>query len=221
MSNGKVSNVYERLWKLQAAVNKLVLDGKREPLFVAKALQAILSYPDTVSHSSNQCWREQDGIIYFSVTSKGMTGKEWIKHFEKKHLKIGYVAECALLSEAFKPNMGVTTEVIILKGMLFQTEWISIKKIRAFAAKRKLTEPNLEVGCLIRDTFSDEDIEAFGLTEIVTMHKRINDSACNSHLLSICRGRNDNISLDTQDGTPSINLNGLDNTGFVFTRSTV
>ena len=39
MSNG---NVFERLWKLEAQVNKLVLDGKRDPEKVANIYQAIL-----------------------------------------------------------------------------------------------------------------------------------------------------------------------------------
>lgn len=40
MSN---DNVYERLWKLQASVNKLILDGKRDPKMVANVYQGILS----------------------------------------------------------------------------------------------------------------------------------------------------------------------------------
>jgi hypothetical protein len=41
MSNGKKS-VYERLFKLQAAVGKLILDKKRDPDEIAKIYQAIL-----------------------------------------------------------------------------------------------------------------------------------------------------------------------------------
>ena len=36
---------------------------------------------------SKRKWREQDGIIYLSVTSNGMTGEDWIEHFRKN----GYV----------------------------------------------------------------------------------------------------------------------------------
>ena len=40
--NATQTNPFERLWKLQANVNKLVLDGKRDPETVANVLQAIL-----------------------------------------------------------------------------------------------------------------------------------------------------------------------------------
>src|SRR5207244_1674639 len=42
MSN---NNPYERLYKLQATVGKLVLDGKRDPEYVASYLQQIVAEP--------------------------------------------------------------------------------------------------------------------------------------------------------------------------------
>ena len=42
MSSG---NPFERLWKLQASINKLVLDGKRDPEMVADVLQTIVDEP--------------------------------------------------------------------------------------------------------------------------------------------------------------------------------
>lgn len=46
MSNG---NQFERLWKLQAMIGKLVLDGKRDPKKVANILQAIINGSVTAS----------------------------------------------------------------------------------------------------------------------------------------------------------------------------
>jgi hypothetical protein len=45
MSSGE-NNIYETLWKQQATVNKLILDGKRDPYGVSRILQSIID-PDT------------------------------------------------------------------------------------------------------------------------------------------------------------------------------
>src|SRR3989338_4837086 len=93
-------------------------------------------------------WREEDGVIYFSVTSDG------------------------------------TTEVAVLKGMLFEDNDRITKKIRAEADKRKLSKPNAELACLIREKFTDKEIEAMGLWYIVAMHEPINDSDGDPFLLN-------------------------------------
>lgn len=116
-------------------------------------------------------WREKDGIIYFSVTSRGTTGEEWVERFDMN----GYT-KSVLRSPDFKPTNGITTEIAVLKGMLFEDNDRITKKIRAEANKRKLTKPNAEVACLIREKFTDEEIEAMGLWGIVAMHELIKDS---------------------------------------------
>lgn len=121
-------------------------------------------------------WREQDGVIYFSVTSNGMTGPQWIEHFEKKGVRLSKWAKDVLLSPDFKPTNGMTTEVAVLKGMLFEDNERVTSKIRAEANKRKLTKPEAELGCLIRDMFTDEEIEAMGLMWIAAFHEPIKDS---------------------------------------------
>lgn len=120
-------------------------------------------------------WREQDGIIYFSVTSDGTTGPQWIERLEKKGFRIGDYAKSVLRSSDFKPTNGVTTEIAVLKGMLFADNERTTKNIRAEADRRNLTKPNAEVACLIRENFSDEEIKAMGFW-IVTMHEPIKDS---------------------------------------------
>ena len=133
-------------------------------------------------------WREQDGVIYFSVTSNGMTGPQWIEHFEKKGIQLSKWAKDVLLSPDFKPTNGVTTEVAVLKGMLFEDNDRVTSKIRAEAGKRKLVKPNAELGCLIRDMFTDEEIAAMGLVWIVAFHEPIKDSGGGPVLLGA--GRN-------------------------------
>jgi len=70
----------------------------------------------------------------------------------------------------------VTYEIAVLKGMLFEDSNRVTKKIRAEADKRGFTTPNAEVACLIREQFSDDELEAMGLWWIVTMHEPIKDS---------------------------------------------
>ena len=121
-------------------------------------------------------WREEDGVIYFSVTSDGTTGEDWIKRLEGNGFRVGDYAKQVLRSPDFKPTNGVTTEVAVLKGMLFEDNDRITKKIRAEADKRKLSKPNAELACLIREKFTDKEIEAMGLWWIVAMHEPINDS---------------------------------------------
>lgn len=120
-------------------------------------------------------WREENGIINFSVTSNGRTGKEWIAHLRRKGYGPLGVTESVLCSPDFRPTNGVTTHIAVLKGNLWGDEDRSIDKIRAFASERNLTVPNMEVACLIRDMFSCKKIKAMGINWILTMHDPIKD----------------------------------------------
>jgi len=135
-------------------------------------------------------FREQDGVIYFTVTSDGTTGEEWIKRLEKKGFRVGDYAKQLLRSDDFKPTKGVATEIAVLKGMLFNDSDRVTKNIRNEADKRQLAKPNPEVACLIREMFTDKEIEAMGLVYIVTMHEPIKDSDGDLHVLSVHRRDN-------------------------------
>lgn len=151
-----------------------------------------------MSTEPTRLWREEDGVIYFSVTSDGTTGEDWIKRLEGNGFRVGDYAKQVLRSPDFKPTNGVTTEVAVLKGMLFEDNDRITKKIRAEAGKRKLSKPNAELACLIREKFTDKEIEAMGLWYIVAMHEPINDSGdplllfadrdCGGRWLDACYG---------------------------------
>ncbi|MFH1170068.1 MAG: hypothetical protein V1704_00670 [Candidatus Vogelbacteria bacterium] len=162
---------------MEAVVNKL---GGEEG--VARFLRDEI----TVSEPTRS-WREEDGVIYFSVTSDGTTGEDWIKRLEDNGFRVGNYAKQVLRSPDFKPTNGVTTEVAVLKGMLFEDNGRITKKIRAEADKRQLSKPNAELGCLIREKFPDKEIEAMGLWYIVAMHEPINNSDGGPFLLDACR----------------------------------
>jgi len=128
-------------------------------------------------------WRERYGVIYFSVTSDGTTGPQWIARLEGNGLRLNECAKSVLRSPDFKPTSGITTEIAVFKGIMFEDEDRITKNIRAEADKRVFFKPNAEAACLIRENFSDKDIKAMGFRRIVVMHKPIKDSGGYPRLL--------------------------------------
>lgn len=144
--------------------------------------------------------READAAVYFSVTSDGTTGEEWITRLEQKGLGVTDGAKSLLHSPDFKPTTGVKTAVVVLKGSLFKfkAKDRTIKKIRTQAKKQKLVDPNAEVACLIRDKFTDKELEAMGFDWVIIMHEPIKDSDDIPNLLGVSRG-DDGPFLDAYD----------------------
>ncbi|MFA6476530.1 MAG: hypothetical protein WCV68_03920 [Candidatus Paceibacterota bacterium] len=161
-------------------------------------------------------FREKDGVIYLTVTSDGTTGEDWIKILGEENLS-KYVKD-VLRSEDFQPTTGVVYEIAILKGLLFNDSDRITSKIRANAEGRGWTKPNAEVACLIRKNFSNEEIEAMGLTWIITMHEPIKDSVGSPSLLSASR-RGDGRRLVAGYGSPDGGWDG--GRGFAFVLSQV
>ena len=158
--------------QLDAALMKIGADAG---MGTAEGIHAFLRGELSVSEPTRS-WREQDGVIYFSVTSDGTKGVDWIPRLEGKDRRVGTIAKQILNSPDFKPTTGVVTEVAVLKGILFEDSDRVTSKIRAESDSRKLTKPNAETACLIREKFTDKEIEAMGLWWIVAMHEPINDS---------------------------------------------
>ena len=139
----------------------------------------------TVSESARS-WREADGVIYFSVTSDGTTGEDWVIRLESKGFRVTSDAKQVLRSPDFKPTSAVTTKVAVLKGVLFADSDWTTKEICDEAGKRKLSKPNAELACLIREKFTGNEIEAMGLRDIVAMHEPINGFNGYPSLLGVC-----------------------------------
>ena len=133
-------------------------------------------------------WREQDGIIYFTLPpTDGTTGRQWIERLAGKKIQIGEYSKYIFLSNDFKPTIGIITEIAVIKGMLFEDSERVTKNIRAMAESLKFTKPNPEVACLIREMFTDAEIEEMGLRWIVAMHEPIKDSDGDPGLLGAHR----------------------------------
>jgi len=155
------------LGTIEAVVNKLGgMDG------VQRFLRG-----EVEIRESDRRWQEENGVVFFSLpATNGRTGEGWIEYLESKGFQVSDYAKSVLRSPDFKPNDGVIYKIAVLKGMLFQDNDRIISNIRAEADRRKFLKPNAEVACLIRDNFSDKEIEAMGLWWIVAMHEPIEDS---------------------------------------------
>ena len=141
-------------------------------------MEHVAQYPTTMSTIplSTHKWHEENGVIYFSVTSNGTTGEQWINRLENNGFLVEDGAKSALRSINFKLTSGITYEVAVLKGEIFEDNARSTSRVLEKADKHKLTRPNAEIGCLIREKFSDKELEAMGLRWIVAMHAPIMDS---------------------------------------------
>jgi hypothetical protein len=158
-------------------------------------------------------WTEENGVIRFFVKSDGTTGEAWIPRLKFQKFYVGGYAQSVLRSTDFHPTNGVTTEVAVLKGELFTDDERFTEKIRAEAKRHNLQTPNAEISCLIREKFSNKDIETMGLRWIVAMHEPIDDSDDDPALLSVdCSGRRG--SLEAFCGRPVNRWNRED--GFAF-----
>jgi hypothetical protein len=137
------------------------------------AVERLLRGELTVS-APTLAWIEVDGVIYFYVTSDGTTGEQWIARLEQKGFRVSDYAKGLLRSKVFKPTSGVTTKVAVLRGSFFSVDRDrTTRNVRAEADLRKWMKPNAEVACLIREKFSDEDLEKMDLWWIIAMHEPI------------------------------------------------
>lgn len=128
-----------------------------------------------------------DHFRFMLQPTDGTSGVNWIARLANKYFYVGYCAKQVLRSPDFKPTSGVTTEVAVLKGMFFRESSRTTGNIRDEASKRYFTKPNAELACLLRENFTDDDIEAMGLLRIVVMHEPINDSCGRPSLLGASR----------------------------------
>lgn len=123
--------------------------------------------------NKQKTWREKNDIVYISVTSNGTTGEEWISRLEFKGVRIEDQVKDVLRSEDFKSTSGVTSEIAILKGMIWCDKDQITQNIRTYGKEHQFLTPNLEVACLIMENLCYEDIRAMKLRWIKTMHEPI------------------------------------------------
>jgi len=117
-----------------------------------------------------------DGNIHFTVTSNGMTREQWECHLESRGFRLSGWARNVLRCASDASTNGVAYHIVVRPGSKVAFLDCITKKIRVRATEKGWKIPHWEVACLIRDTFSDEQLEKMGLWWIATMHEPIIDS---------------------------------------------
>ncbi len=126
---------------------------------------------------------DDEGNIHFTLTSNGFTREQWEQHLERRGWRIGDYARQVLRRASEASTNGVTYNIVVRPGKSISDSDRITKKIRAAADKKGWLKPHWEVVCLIRDTFTDEQLEQMGLWYIVAMHEPIKDSDGDPRLL--------------------------------------
>ena len=138
-------------------------------------------------------WRvDENGLIRFSLISTGETGAEWADWYKANYPgELGDEAEFMIRSADFQPSkIGTVYEIAVLPGGLWKDADRITSNIRAKADDlgfKQGREVNPEIACLIRRTFSNEEIKAMGLTWIITLHEPIRASVGSPSLLGANR----------------------------------
>lgn len=137
--------------------------------------------------------------VRFTVTSDGASGKAWLKRLEKKGFCLSTNAIELIYSRNFRRAKGVNREyeVVIIKGSFWNTDAErTTANIRAEAEKRKLWKPNAELAFLIREKFTDKELQAMGLEWVMVMHEPITPNNLYSPYLFNVSRANDGYWLD-------------------------
>jgi hypothetical protein len=197
--------------KLNALVKNIMRQtGVNDPI---EAVRLVNSGKWTLSEVSS--WHEEDGIIYFTVTSKGTTGPQWVKLFKEKGFSLADWVKDYLLSGNFESTNGVTTVVAVFKRKLLGFEKLSFKDIYSGAGRLNWNKPTIEIGCLIRLLLTGNDIVKMGLDSIITMHNPVSSPSGNMKFLFTSKNFWGSKSLTTfcEEDDPSLIKH---NYGFAF-----
>ena len=145
-------------------------------------------------------WRERDGVITLTLpVTDGTSGEQWMARLQNKGNTLSGNAGQVLLSPKFESTTGVIYKPVILKGELFSDGGRRIPRILAEAKRRELIIPEAEVACLIRENFSNEELQAMGLHFIGVLHKAIHNFAGQPKHFYVVRHSNCRL-LDTYYG---------------------
>ena len=134
-----------------------------------------------------------NGVIYLALPPTKGWKEEWIDYFQQEGHDPSEYAKSVIRSKEFQPTTGIIHHIAILPAKLWPDSDRITRRMRqdatagVFTPGQNLTDPNAEVGCLIRDFLTDEEIKALGLGRIVTMHPPILDFDGSPSLLAAFR----------------------------------
>lgn len=156
-----------------------VLEGLKKFLrgenpFKPKVKTETVSQPIVAGESSNSKWEVRDGVIYITLpASEGVTGPQWIKRLVEKDFQVSKHACGLLKSKYFKPTTGVVYKLAILTAKFWSDSERITRNIRAEGQTQEWVELNPEAICILRENFSDEDLEKMGFLYIVGVHELV------------------------------------------------
>lgn len=118
-------------------------------------------------------WREKDGVIYLSVTSDGTTGAQWEMEcagWWAERARLGFSSRCQkswttdmLRSSAFKPTVGVTYNLAVLKMKSTDEDFNHcLSNLREMGREMGLRGCALEVAFLLHRTINGKDRDDMG-----------------------------------------------------------
>jgi hypothetical protein len=157
--------------------NQQIREGKID----GRVIKSITEHRNPWPH-----WNDDGGIIvFFDLVSNGMTGKEWITHFERKGFPLDEYTQSILLSKDFKPTeVGKIHHVRVIKGSFFtDKDRITETIILNAKSRMRVRTASPEVACLICDNFIDKDLEKMRFKSIITMHGPVSDCDCELRVL--------------------------------------
>lgn len=193
---------------IEEIMNQAGIENKNELLRLVMERKIKFSLPEPP-----KIYREENGIIFYSVISDGTSGPEWYDRLENKGVKIYKYAKEVLFSPEFEPTSGYVTEIAVLRGTSFLgrkwriRKW-NINNAKKIAAKLNLFELRAEDACLTRERITDGILNNLGLYWINPLHKPING-------LTIYPSRyGSGNALVTHDSNPHYPYHP--NTGFAF-----
>lgn len=177
---GMTADLMLKLKSGSHTLDELDLFLQRRPPFVTVVSGDTLHLSEGVSSltaGASTVWTVDDeGNIHFTLTSNGFTCEQWEQHLERRGWRIVDYARQVLRRASESPTNGVTYNIVVCPGKKISNSDRITKKIRAAADKKGWVKLHWEVSCLIRDTFTDEQLEQMDLWYIVTMHEPIKDS---------------------------------------------
>jgi hypothetical protein len=124
-------------------------------------------------------------MVYFSVTSTGMTGENWLKFLEESGKTVSKDVRVVLASSALRPTDGVTYFIGVIPGTIFNDGGRRLTTVWNFAQTRGFTRPTLEVSLLIRQKFLPQQIISMRFGAIAVLHSPVLDASGKPCLLSV------------------------------------
>ena len=195
------------LGTIEAVVNKL---GGMEG--VEKFLRGELAVTNPASTI-----RVENALHYFSVTTDGTSGTEWLRRLKDRGIEVGGLARSLLLSTDFKPTHGQRVEVCLFPTSKLSGGSLVAGDIRKAAEQRLLMTPSAEIACHISEMFDSNALKKTGFRYIVVMHEPI---ACgpDGHQSLLCINCHNHPTIDINNGYLPAKLDSQDGVAYVVSR---